>query len=335
MVLAEWAAIAIENARLYQDSERRRDELERAVRRLEATTAIARAVGGETDLDADPRADRQARPGADRRARPRDPAARARRPGRRRQAGDVPPEVHGAHLAGERDALGLAGRDGAAGPARLPRPVARDAGRARRARRRRRRAAPAGLRRQRRDRRRDRTHRRGTAPARRDARGRGRAPALGARAARRHAPGPRRAADAAQRATRTRDPERLRDGGGGGRRTARGGDRRPARADPRAAPRGPRRARRWPRRSKGSRTRTADRAGIAVTADVRLPGARYAPELETALYRIVQEAVNNAVRHAGARAVEIESPRPTASCMPACAMTAAASTPARRATASA
>ena len=51
VVLAEWAAIAIENARLYAATERRRDELERAVRRLEATTAIARAVGGETDLE--------------------------------------------------------------------------------------------------------------------------------------------------------------------------------------------------------------------------------------------------------------------------------------------
>ena len=51
MVLAEWAGIAIENARLYQASERRRDELEASVRRLEATTAIARAIGGETDLD--------------------------------------------------------------------------------------------------------------------------------------------------------------------------------------------------------------------------------------------------------------------------------------------
>jgi signal transduction histidine kinase len=50
VVLAEWAAIAIENARLYQDSERRRGELEAAVRRSEATTAIARALGGETDL---------------------------------------------------------------------------------------------------------------------------------------------------------------------------------------------------------------------------------------------------------------------------------------------
>jgi signal transduction histidine kinase len=44
VVLAEWAAIAIENARLYERSERRRAE-------LEATTAIARALGGETDLE--------------------------------------------------------------------------------------------------------------------------------------------------------------------------------------------------------------------------------------------------------------------------------------------
>ncbi len=50
VVLAEWAAIAIENARLYQGSERRRGDLERAVHRLEATNAIARALGGETDL---------------------------------------------------------------------------------------------------------------------------------------------------------------------------------------------------------------------------------------------------------------------------------------------
>src|SRR5689334_19527220 len=50
VVLAEWAGIAIGNARLYRASETRRDELERAVRRLEATTAIAHAIGGETDL---------------------------------------------------------------------------------------------------------------------------------------------------------------------------------------------------------------------------------------------------------------------------------------------
>ncbi len=51
VVLADWAAIAVDNARLYQDSEGRRDALERAVLGLEATTQIARAVGGETDLD--------------------------------------------------------------------------------------------------------------------------------------------------------------------------------------------------------------------------------------------------------------------------------------------
>ncbi len=51
IILAEWAAIAIDNARLHQSVERRRDELERAVHGLEATTAIARAVGGETRLE--------------------------------------------------------------------------------------------------------------------------------------------------------------------------------------------------------------------------------------------------------------------------------------------
>jgi signal transduction histidine kinase len=51
LILADWAAIAIENARLYQGVERRRRELERAVRGLEATTEIARALAGETELD--------------------------------------------------------------------------------------------------------------------------------------------------------------------------------------------------------------------------------------------------------------------------------------------
>jgi signal transduction histidine kinase len=50
IILADWAAIAIENARLYSAVRARRDELERAVSALETTTAIARAVGGETDL---------------------------------------------------------------------------------------------------------------------------------------------------------------------------------------------------------------------------------------------------------------------------------------------
>ena len=51
VVLAEWASVAIENARLYTRAESRRLELERAVRGLEATTAIARSLGGEIDLD--------------------------------------------------------------------------------------------------------------------------------------------------------------------------------------------------------------------------------------------------------------------------------------------
>jgi signal transduction histidine kinase len=50
VVLAEWAAVAIDNARLYEGVEQRRAELERAVRGLEATAAISRAVGFETEL---------------------------------------------------------------------------------------------------------------------------------------------------------------------------------------------------------------------------------------------------------------------------------------------
>jgi len=51
VVLTDWAAIAIENARLYQSVERRRGELERAVAELEATTAVTRAIGADTDLE--------------------------------------------------------------------------------------------------------------------------------------------------------------------------------------------------------------------------------------------------------------------------------------------
>jgi signal transduction histidine kinase len=51
VILAEWTAIAVDNARLYLSVESRRDEMERAVHKLEATTEIARAVGGETDLE--------------------------------------------------------------------------------------------------------------------------------------------------------------------------------------------------------------------------------------------------------------------------------------------
>src|SRR3954462_1169782 len=51
VILADWAAIAIDNARLYASVEERRDHLERAVRGLDTTVAISQALGGETDLN--------------------------------------------------------------------------------------------------------------------------------------------------------------------------------------------------------------------------------------------------------------------------------------------
>lgn len=49
VLLAQWASVAIDNARLHQELLRRRVELERAVRGLEANVTIARAVAGETE----------------------------------------------------------------------------------------------------------------------------------------------------------------------------------------------------------------------------------------------------------------------------------------------
>jgi signal transduction histidine kinase len=51
VVLADWAAIAIANARLYRTVRERRDELERTMRGLETTTEISRALGGVIDLE--------------------------------------------------------------------------------------------------------------------------------------------------------------------------------------------------------------------------------------------------------------------------------------------
>jgi signal transduction histidine kinase len=51
VVLAAWAGVAIENARLYEGLDRRRAELERALRGLEATSDIARTVSGGIGLD--------------------------------------------------------------------------------------------------------------------------------------------------------------------------------------------------------------------------------------------------------------------------------------------
>lgn len=51
IVLARWAGIAVENARLFAAAEARGTELRRANRGLEATQAVAVAVGAEVDLD--------------------------------------------------------------------------------------------------------------------------------------------------------------------------------------------------------------------------------------------------------------------------------------------
>jgi signal transduction histidine kinase len=51
VILAGWAAIAIENARLYDAVAARRDELEQTTRRLEAAQTIAVAVGAEMELE--------------------------------------------------------------------------------------------------------------------------------------------------------------------------------------------------------------------------------------------------------------------------------------------
>jgi signal transduction histidine kinase len=51
VILADWAAIAIDNARLYQTSERRRHELERTSRGLEATRDVTVAIGREIALE--------------------------------------------------------------------------------------------------------------------------------------------------------------------------------------------------------------------------------------------------------------------------------------------
>lgn len=51
VVLADWAAIAIDNSRALAEASARRAELERAMRGLEATASLNREVGGETELD--------------------------------------------------------------------------------------------------------------------------------------------------------------------------------------------------------------------------------------------------------------------------------------------
>lgn len=51
VILADWAAIAIDNARTYETSERRREAAEKAIRGLEATRDVAVAIGGQISLE--------------------------------------------------------------------------------------------------------------------------------------------------------------------------------------------------------------------------------------------------------------------------------------------
>jgi signal transduction histidine kinase len=50
VVLAEWAAIAIDNARAHESGRRQRRELERAMRSLQAIAGLSREVEGEADI---------------------------------------------------------------------------------------------------------------------------------------------------------------------------------------------------------------------------------------------------------------------------------------------
>jgi signal transduction histidine kinase len=52
MLLADFAGVAIDHARQFTSSEEHRERLQRTVDALDATIQIARAVGGETDLEA-------------------------------------------------------------------------------------------------------------------------------------------------------------------------------------------------------------------------------------------------------------------------------------------
>src|SRR5205085_351137 len=51
VVLAEWASVAIANARAHTSERQRRSSVEVMNRALETTTEITRALGGETDVD--------------------------------------------------------------------------------------------------------------------------------------------------------------------------------------------------------------------------------------------------------------------------------------------
>jgi signal transduction histidine kinase len=51
VVLAEWSAVAINNARTHEELQRGRADLERLVQGLQATASLSRELGGESDLE--------------------------------------------------------------------------------------------------------------------------------------------------------------------------------------------------------------------------------------------------------------------------------------------
>ena len=338
-MLADWAAIAITNSRLYRAVRERRDELERTIRGLETTTEISRALGGVTDLDRvlelvvkRSRALVGARAaeiallegdefviaavageGVERPARDADLDRRvARGRGAEVRSPAARPGDPAGHVRLSRAGRPLGARDADVvpePPGRLPdrlRPAAR-----RPAVQRGGRAPAGGVRRERRDRggHRAARGRRGAAPQHRGVRA-GAQP-LGARVARRDAAAARRPARAALGGAAQRRPDRIDTAIGEAIEHLKTEHRGPALADHGSAARGARRvrhqgrrSRRWSRAWPGSPISPSSSRSTSPRGR-READSRHSPEIESTVYRVVQEALTNAVKHAEATRVQV------------------------------